>query len=330
MNKVSLNFHLTEHNRKIAYKKLEGKSTEEPGIIFLGGLASDMEGTKANFLEDWCRSRGNTFIRFDYSGHGQSEGVFTDGSILTWSEDALSVLDNLTNKKQILIGSSMGGWIALILAKKRPKKIHSMIGIAAAPDFTEDLMWDNFGQDEKNKIIRHGIIEQDSEYSDEPYKISKNLIFESRNCFVLRDKIELNFPVRLLQGTSDNDVPLNTAINLINHITCEDAKLEIIKQGLIKQNSEYSDEPYTISKNLILESRNCFVLRDKIELNFPVRLLQGTLDNDVPLNTALKLINHITCEDAKLEIVKNADHSFSTEECLKLISSTLLKLLEKK
>ena len=110
----------------------------------------------------------------------------------------------------------------------------------------------------------------------------------------------------------------------------EDEKIKIIKHGLIKQNSEYSDEPYKISKNLILESRNCFVLRDKIELNFPVRLLQGTLDNDVPLNTAIKLINHITCEDAKLEIVKNADHSFSTEECLKLISSTLLKLLEKK
>jgi len=255
MNKVSLNFHLTENNRKIAYKKLDGKSTEEPGIIFLGGLASDMEGTKAKYLEDWCRSKGNTFIRFDYSGHGRSEGVFTDGSILKWSEDALSVLDNLTNKKQILIGSSMGGWIALILAKKRPQKIHSMIGIAAAPDFTEDLMWDNFSEDEKIKIIKH---------------------------------------------------------------------------GLIKQNSEYSDEPYKISKNLILESRNCFVLRDKIELNFPVRLLQGTLDNDVPLNTAIKLINHITCEDAKLEIVKNADHSFSTEECLKLISSTLVKLLEKK
>ena len=101
MNKVSLNFHLTENNRKIAYKKLEGKSTEEPGIIFLGGLASDMEGTKAKYLENWCRSRGNTFIRFDYSGHGRSEGVFTDGSILKWSEDALSILDNLTNKKQI-------------------------------------------------------------------------------------------------------------------------------------------------------------------------------------------------------------------------------------
>lgn len=109
MNKVSLNFYLTENNRKIAYKKLEGKSTEEPGIIFLGGLASDMEGTKANYLEEWCRLRGNAFIRFDYSGHGRSEGIFTDGSILTWSEDALSVLDNLTTKKQILIGSSMGG-----------------------------------------------------------------------------------------------------------------------------------------------------------------------------------------------------------------------------
>ena len=255
MNKVILNFHITNQNRKIAYKKFEGKSKNKPGILFLGGLASDMEGTKANYLEEWCRASDNSFLRFDYSGHGLSDGIFTDGSILKWSEDAISVLDNLTNKKQLLIGSSMGGWIALILSKKRPNKIHSLLGIAAAPDFTEDLMWDKFSLEEKNKITSQGIIEQVSEYSDEPYKISKNLIFESRNCFVLREKLVLNFPVRLLQGTQDKDVPINTAINLINHITCNDARLEILK---------------------------------------------------------------------------NADHSFSTEACLKLISDNLKKLLEKK
>ncbi len=154
MDKVSLNFHITNQKRKIAYKKIEMNSTKKPGVFFLGGLASDMEGTKANFLEEWCISNNNSFLRFDYSGHGKSDGIFTDGSILSWFEDALSILDELTNGKQILIGSSMGGWISLLLAKNRPNKIHSIIGIAAAPDFTEDLMWTNFSENEKKKDNR--------------------------------------------------------------------------------------------------------------------------------------------------------------------------------
>ena len=116
-------------------------------------------------------------------------------------------------------------------AKKRPQKIHSMIGIAAAPDFTEDLMWTNFSNNEKKRITEYGILFQESEYSNEPYKISKNLIFHSRSCLVLREKLDLGFPVRLLQGTADNDVPLDTALRLINHIDCNDAKLEIVKEA---------------------------------------------------------------------------------------------------
>tara|TARA_X000001036_G_C20588914_1_gene769922 strand:+ start:335 stop:1102 length:768 start_codon:yes stop_codon:yes gene_type:complete len=231
LDKVSLNFHITNQKRKIAYKKIEMNSTKKPGIFFLGGLASDMEGTKANFLEEWCISNNNSFLRFDYSGHGKSDGIFTDGSILSWFEDALSIFDELTNGKQILIGSSMGGWISLLLAKNRPNKIHSIIGIAAAPDFTEDLMWTNFSENEKKRIIEDGILLQESEYSDVPYKISKNLIFHSRNCLVLREKLDLGFPVRLMQGTADNDVPLDTALRLINHIGCNDAKLEIVKEA---------------------------------------------------------------------------------------------------
>ena len=231
LDKISLNFHTTNLNRKIAYKKIEVNLQKKPGILFLGGLASDMEGTKAKFLEEWCLSNNKSFVRFDYSGHGKSDGNFTDGSILSWFEDALSILDELTNGKQILIGSSMGGWISLLLAKNRPNKIHSIIGIAAAPDFTEDLMWTSFSEYEKKSIIKDGVLLQESEYSDEPYKISKNLIFHSRNCLVLREKLDLGFPIRLLQGTADNDVPLDTALRLINHIDCNDAKLEIIKEA---------------------------------------------------------------------------------------------------
>ncbi len=229
MDKISLKFHINDKNKRIAYKKFDGKSLNRPGVIFLGGLASDMEGTKANYLEKLCQYQNNSFIKFDYSGHGKSDGIFTEESVLSWAEDALSVLDNLTNGKQILIGSSMGGWIALILAKNRPNKIHSMIGIAAAPDFTEDLMWNNFCDDEKQKILEDGILLQESEYSEEPYKISKQLIFHSKNCLVLREKLILGFPVRLLQGTADKDVPIDTALRLVNHIDCNDAKLEIVK-----------------------------------------------------------------------------------------------------
>ncbi len=226
-----MNFYKPDQHRKIAYNKFECNLENKPGIIFLGGLASDMEGTKATYLENWCQNNKVSFLRFDYSGHGSSGGNFIDGSVLSWSADALSVLDNLTNGKQILVGSSMGGWIALLLAKKRPKKIHSILGIAAAPDFTEDLMWKNFNNDEKKKITNDGILMQDSQYSDEPYKISKNLIFQSRSCLILSDKLRFNFPVRLLQGTSDEDVPIDLALKLINHIDCNDAKLEIVKNA---------------------------------------------------------------------------------------------------
>ena len=135
----------------------------------------------------------------------------------------------LVNGKQILVGSSMGGWIALLLAKNRPHRIHSIIGVAAAPDFTEDLMWSNFNDNEKKRIIEDGILLQESEYSDEPYKISRNLILDSKNCLVLREKLNFEFPIRLLQGTADSDVPLDLALRLINHIDCNDAKLEIVK-----------------------------------------------------------------------------------------------------
>ena len=218
--------YLTKNKKNIAYLANAGGAFT---LVFLGGFMSDMMGSKATHLEDWAKKNHYGFLRFDYSGHGKSDGIFTDGSILSWFEDALAVLEDLTNGKQILVGSSMGGWIALLLAKNRPHRVHSIIGVAAAPDFTEDLMWSNFNDNEKKRIIEDGILLQESEYSDEPYKISRNLILDSKNCLVLREKLNFEFPIRLLQGTADNDVPLDLALRLINHIDCNDAKLEIVK-----------------------------------------------------------------------------------------------------
>ena len=224
-------WHHPDSFRSIAYHKVEGtpENSNSPGVIFLGGLASDMEGTKAKYLEEWAKNSGKSFIRFDYTGHGRSSGEFLDGSIQSWFGDAVSVLDELTCVKQILVGSSMGGWIAFLLAKHKPLRVHSILGIAAAPDFTEDSMWEKFDKKQRSQIMENGFIYQESEYSEDPYKISKNLIINSRKCLILREKLELPFPVRLLQGTDDCDVPVDLAIKLLKHLDSPDAKLEIVK-----------------------------------------------------------------------------------------------------
>ena len=231
---------MTEHSwyypddfRSIAYNKVERRANKpsSPGVVFLGGLASNMEGTKATYLEGWAKDSGNSFIRFDYTGHGKSSGDFSKGSISSWFEDALSVLNELTSGPQILVGSSMGGWIALLLAKHKPERVHSLIGIAAAPDFTEDYMWKGFDEKQKLQIMAEGFIYQESEYSEEPYKISKNLIIESRKHLILRERLILPFPIRLLQGTDDQDVPIDVSTNLLQHLESPDAKLEIVKDA---------------------------------------------------------------------------------------------------
>ncbi len=218
-------------SRRLAYSKVEATASnlKFPGIVFLGGLASDMEGTKAKYLEDWSKSHGKSFLRFDYTGHGKSSGNFAEGSIASWYKDAVSVLDDLTEGKQILVGSSMGGWIALLLAKWKPNRVHSLIGIAAAPDFTEDYMWKRFDKKQRQQILEKGYIYQETEYSPDPYKISKNLIVESRECLILRERLRLPFPIRLFQGTEDHDVPVDTAIRLLGHLESPNAQLQIIK-----------------------------------------------------------------------------------------------------
>lgn len=219
-------FLTTPQGRQIAYHRLAGTG---PGVVFLGGFRSDMNGTKAVFLENWARDQGRPFLRFDYSGHGQSSGDFLDGAIGDWFEDAQAALQSLTAGPQVLVGSSMGGWIALLLARAVPDRIAGLVGIAAAPDFTEDSMWAGFTADQKVALAKTGQLALPSDYSEAPYIITARLITEGRTRLVLRAPLELPFPVRLLQGTADTDVPPAVAIRLLDHASGPDIRLTLVK-----------------------------------------------------------------------------------------------------
>ncbi len=188
-----------------------------------------MAGTKALWLEDWARARGRAYLRFDYRGHGQSSGDFEACGIGEWADDAAEAVGRLTEGPQILLGSSMGGWIALLLAKRMPERVAGLVGIAAAPDFTEDGMWARFTEAERRRLTEAGRIEQPSEYADEPTVITRHLIEDGRNHLVLISDLTLPFPVRLLQGTADADVPFMWAVRLLGHLESPDARLTMVK-----------------------------------------------------------------------------------------------------
>ncbi len=211
----------TEQGRQLAYHKTDGTS---PTVVFLGGLKSDMEGTKAVHLEAWCRARGQAFLRFDYSGHGESSETFTDGCIGDWHEDTLAAIDQLVDGPLVVVGSSMGGWQALLLAKARAERIAGMVTIAAAPDFTEDGYFANFTDVQKQALDTIGHVELPSDYM-EPYIITKRMIEDGRRRLILRDPLHMDFPVRFLQGTEDTAVSVATARRLFDHVTGGDIQL---------------------------------------------------------------------------------------------------------
>jgi pimeloyl-ACP methyl ester carboxylesterase len=216
----------TPSGRRIAYRRTAG---EDPGIVFLGGFASDMEGTKAVHLEAWARNQGRDFLRFDYSGHGASSGAFTEGCIGDWADDARAAVEALTQGPQILVGSSMGGWIALLLARSIPERVAGLVGIAAAPDFTEDSLWAGFTDAEKAELAASGRVIQPSDYSDEGYTITQRLIEDGRRNLVLREPLRLPFPARFLQGTDDTDVEPAVALRLLDHAEGPDIRLTLVK-----------------------------------------------------------------------------------------------------
>jgi len=220
-------FLATPQRRRIAYHQSPGAG---PGVVFLGGFKSDMEGTKAVHLEAWARGRGRAFLRFDYSGHGESSGAFEDGCIGDWAADAIAVLGALTEGPQVLVGSSMGGWIACLVARAMPERLAGLVGIAAAPDFTEDSLWAGFDAAQRMQLAARGQVELPSEYGA-PYVIARRLIEEGRRNLVLRERLAIAGPVRLLQGTADADVEMSVALRLLGHIEGPDVRLTLVKQA---------------------------------------------------------------------------------------------------
>ncbi|SLN45507.1 Alpha/beta hydrolase family protein [Roseovarius albus] len=225
----------TSTGRRIAYHKTAGA---EPGVVFLGGFKSDMEGTKAVHLETWAKAQGRAFLRFDYSGHGESSEAFTDGCIGDWAADAMETIATLTEGRQVLVGSSMGGWISLLCARELPSKVAALVTIAAAPDFTEDSMWAGFDEAQQVTLEREGQVALPSEYG-EPYIITKRLIEDGRNQLVLRSELSLPFPVRFLQGTADEDVDMSVALRLLEHAQGPDMRLTLVEGA----DHRFSDEP---------------------------------------------------------------------------------------
>jgi len=221
--------------RRIAVRARAGNG---PGLFWLGGFNSDMRGTKALALDAWAAEQGRACIRFDYSGHGESGGAFVDGTIGRWLEEGLAVFEQFCRGPQVVIGSSMGGWMALLLARaiaNRDVKEATLAGlvlIAPAPDFTEQLMWNAFSDEVREEIRTKGVWMRPSEYGDgAPYPITRALIEEGRNYLLLGSAIEVGCPVRILQGAQDPDVPWQHAFALAHRLPAEDVVLTMIQDG---------------------------------------------------------------------------------------------------
>jgi pimeloyl-ACP methyl ester carboxylesterase len=212
---------------ELAWQRLPGRS---PTVVFLPGFHSDMTGDKAQALAALCQDRGQALLLFDYSGHGASGGEFTDGTIGRWAADALAAIDGLTQGPLILVGSSMGGWIGLLTALARPDRLAGFIGIAAAPDFTQALMWETMMPAERATLARDGILHIPSPYG-EPTPITLALIEDGRNHLLLGAPIPLHCPVRLLHGQADADVPWEMALTLARQIQGTDVQLLLVKDG---------------------------------------------------------------------------------------------------
>lgn len=219
---------LEDNGQRIAYRHHGGA---EIGVLFLPGFRSDMLGAKATEVAQWCAGRGIACTRFDYRAHGESEGDFRDFTIGNALEDTLAVIDKVAKGKLILIGSSMGGWIALLAALERKERIAGIIGIAAAPDFTERLVWNTLKEDQRRRMEEEGELSAPSDYGIGELIYTHKLILEGRSRLLLDDPIAIDAPVRLLQGMQDADVPWPTAMDIQEKLLSDDVQVTLIKDG---------------------------------------------------------------------------------------------------
>ena len=228
---VETSFHKTDDGQKLAFSQVIGDKNRKnsPGVVFLSGLKSDKEGTKAIFLSQWAEKNKRDFLRFDYRGHGTSSGNFEETSISDWLEDTKKIVMALTSGPQILVGSSLGGWISLLFARLHPQKVAGIIGIAAAPDFTTQYALNNLSEDKRQELKSTGKLSFHSEYFEEPLVITKKLIDDGNENLVLTNKQPIDCPVRLLHGSLDDDVPISKSIRVLESLNSSDVQLQIVK-----------------------------------------------------------------------------------------------------
>jgi esterase/lipase len=226
--------YLTRENKPtlaFVHTQATENASNAPIVMFFGGYRSDMEGTKAVFLENMCAARGQDYVRFDYSGHGLSDGAFADATIGDWMEDALSIFDHIVAGRQaILVGSSMGGWIALLVARARAPQIQGVVGIAAAPDFTE-VIYNALSETQKTTLMEKGVVGVENDYSDEPYHYSKAFYEEAKSHLLLTQNTDIPYPLRLVQGKNDIDVPWQTAVKINDALSHNDSEIILIDDG---------------------------------------------------------------------------------------------------
>lgn len=233
--------------RKLAYLKQDAQEqnnqsptqdNQRPIIVFLAGHGSDMYGSKAEALAAYCATHNHGFLRFDYTGHGLSSGAFLDGTISAWTDDTNQILDHLTDGPVILVGSSLGGWIMLNVAKDRGDKICGLIGIAAAPDFTETLIWDSLDDDQKDMMAQEGVIALPNPYAEEDVIYPYALITDGRDNLLLDKPLSITCPIILHQGMADHEVPWQTACHIAEAVTSQDVTLNIVKSSGHRFSSE--------------------------------------------------------------------------------------------
>ncbi|MEM7719636.1 MAG: alpha/beta hydrolase [Pseudomonadota bacterium] len=218
--------HFSHETHRLAYDQSPGHG---PGVVFLSGFNSNKDGTKALHLEAWAQKQDRAFLRFDYSGHGASSGRFEDGTITTWTRDAATIISGVTDGPQVLVGSSMGGWIACLLARQHPEQIAGIVTIAGAPDFTEDRYWAGFDTATRAALASEGAVDVQSPYDAQPYRITRDLIEDGRRNLIFSDPLSISCPMRILHGTEDDAIPVETALRLFNHVKGRDVQVTLVK-----------------------------------------------------------------------------------------------------